>query len=334
MRDAMTMHPVQTPLSLQEITEAERALAMRIVRTPVHVLRGPEIDTALGRDTTVFAKLELFQHTGTFKARGALLNALALTAEQRQRGVTAISAGNHAIAVAFAAREVGTHAKVVMIATANPLRIELCQAFGAAIEIAPDAHAGFARVREIEAEGRTLIHPFEGRTTALGTATLGAELCAQVPDLEAVIVPIGGGGLCAGVASAVKLLAPRCEVLGVEPAGADSMHRSFAAGEPRSIERVATISDSLGAPYALPFSFELCRRNVDRLVLVSDRELRAAMRVLLRTAKLAVEPAGAAATAALLGPLRAHLRGKRVAIIVCGSNIDAQSYAQLVQPES
>jgi threonine dehydratase len=318
------------PLSMSEIGDAARVLESRIVRTPVQMLRGPELEAVLGRATTVFAKLELFQHTGTFKARGALLNALALDADARARGVTAISAGNHAIAVAFAAREVGTHAKVVMIATANRLRIELCKAFGAEVEIAPDAHAGFARVREIEAEGRVLIHPFEGRTTALGTATVGAELCEQVPDLDAVIVPIGGGGLCAGVSSAVKLMNPACRVYGVEPEGADSMHRSFAAGEPRSIDRVATIADSLGAPYALPFSFELCRRNVDRLVRVSDDQLRDAMRVLLRVGKLAVEPAGAAATAALLGPLRDELRGRRVAVIVCGSNIDAQSYATLL----
>jgi threonine dehydratase len=318
------------PLSMSEIGEAARILEPRIVRTPVQQLHGPELEALLGRTTAVFAKLEVFQHTGTFKARGALLNALALDADARARGVTAISAGNHAIAVAFAAREVGTHAKVVMIATANPLRIELCKAFGAEVELAPDAHAGFARVQEIEVTGRVLIHPFEGRTTALGTATLGAELCEQVPELEAVIVPIGGGGLCAGVSSAVRLMNPACRVYGVEPEGADSMHRSFAAGEPRSIDRVATIADSLGAPYALPFSFELCRRNVDRLVRVSDDQLRDAMRVLLRVGKLAVEPAGAAATAALLGPLRDELRGRRVAVIVCGSNIDAQSYARLL----
>jgi threonine dehydratase len=128
----------------------------------------------------------------------------------------------------------------------------------------------------------------------------------------------------------VKLLAPRCEVIGVEPFGADSMHRSFAAGEPRSIERVATIADSLGAPYALPISFEFCRSNVDELVRVSDDELRSAMRFLLRNAKLAVEPAGAASTAALLGPARERLRGKRVAAIVCGSNIDEATYAKLI----
>src|SRR6185295_15245456 len=121
----------------------------------------------------------------------------------------------------------------------------------------------------------------------------------QVEQLDAVIIPIGGGGLCAGVASAFKLVQPRCRVYGVEPVGADSMHRSFAAGEPRSIERVDTIADSLGAPYAAPITFELCRRNVDELTLVTDDELRAAMRLMLRECKLAVEPAGAAAMAAL-----------------------------------
>lgn len=319
------------PLSLPEIRAAAQTLAGRIALTPTHQLRGPQIDAALGAQTQVFLKLELFQLTGTFKARAALLNALALSPEQRRRGVTAISAGNHAVAAAFAAAAVGTTAKVVMIASANPLRVELCKSYGAEIIFAADAHSGFELVNRIEQdEGRTLIHPFEGRTTTLGTATVGLEFVEQVPGLDAVIVPIGGGGLCAGIASAVKLLAPACQVFGVEPEGADSMHRSFAAGAPRSIERVATIADSLGAPYALPMSFELCRRNVDQLVLVSDDELRSAMRFLLRNAKLGVEPAGAAATAALLGPLRESLRGRRVGLIVCGSNIDSAGFAKLI----
>jgi threonine dehydratase len=319
------------PLTLEEIHAAARQLEGRVVRTPVHRLRSTELETTLGSDTDIQLKLELFQLTGTFKARGAMLNVLRLSADAHRRGVTAISAGNHAVAVAFAAAAAGTTAKVVMISTANPLRVALCRSFGAELIFAADAHAGFQMVERIAAdEGRTLVHPFEGRTTALGTATLGLELCEQLSDLDAVVIPIGGGGLCAGVASAVKLLAPSCEVFGVEPEGADSMHRSFAAGEPRPIERVATIADSLGAPYALPFTFELCRRNVDSLVLVSDDELRAGMRFLLRNAKLAVEPAGAATTAALLGPLRERLRGRRVALIVCGSNIDEQTFARLI----
>src|SRR5262249_62189758 len=133
-------------------------------------------------------------------------------------------------------------------------------------------------------------------------------------------------GLCAGVAAAVKLARPSCAVYGVEPEGADSMRRSFAAGSPQSIEAVRTIADSLGAPYAAPYSFDLCRRYVDDLVLVSDDELRSAMLLLFASAKLAVEPAGAAATAALCGPLRERLAGRNVALIVCGANIDAETF--------
>lgn len=320
------------PLTLHEIRAARRELGERVLTTPVHEWEGPQLAELLGPDTRVFLKLELFQRTGTFKPRGALLNMLALTAEERARGVTAISAGNHAIAVAYAARALGCHAKVVMFKSANPRRLELCRQYGADIELAENAHAGFERVAEIaKTEGRALIHPFEGRRTALGTATIGLELCEQVAPLDAVIIPIGGGGLCAGIASAVKLLWPGCAVYGVEPFGADSMNRSFRAGEPRSIERVATIADSLGAPYALPITFELCRRNVDDLALVSDDELRNAMRLMMREAKLAVEPAGAAAMAALLGPLRDRLRGRRVGLIVCGANIDVATYTRLLE---
>lgn len=320
-----------TPLTLDEIRTTVGQLANRVVRTPVHRLQSSEVEAALGATTQTWLKLELFQRTGTFKARGALLNVLALSEQARKRGVTAVSAGNHAVAVAFAAATAGISAKVVMFASANPMRVQLCRSFGAEVVFAETAHAGFElAARLAEQEGRTFIHPFEGRTTALGTATVGLELCEQIPGLDAVIVPIGGGGLCAGISSAVKLLAPNCEVFGVEPEGADTMHRSFAAGEPCSIEHVSTIADSLGAPYALPISFELCRRNVDGLVRVSDAEMVAAMRWLLRNAKLAVEPAGAAATAALLGPLKERLRGKRVGLIVCGSNIDSATYARLI----
>jgi threonine dehydratase len=149
----------------------------------------------------------------------------------------------------------------------------------------------------------------------------------QAPGLDAVVVPIGGGGLCAGVATAVKLVRPETLVFGVEPEGADSMRRSFAAGTPQSIDAVRTIADSLGAPHAAPYSFELCRRNVDELVMVDDDALRRAMKLLFVSAKLAVEPAGAAATAALAGPLRERLAGKRVGLVVCGANIDPATFA-------
>ena len=285
------------------------------------------MNNILGDDTEVILKLELFQHTGTFKARGALVNLLSLSDEQLAKGVTAVSAGNHAIATAFAAQRSGASAKVVMMKGANPFRVSQCQAYGAEIIFADGVHQAFDTVKQIEEEeGRTFVHPFEGELTALGTATLGLEFACQAPQLDALIVPIGGGGLCAGVASAFKLLQPACHIYGVEPEGADSMSRSFRAGSPQTIDKVRTIADSLGAPYALPYSFALCQQNVDEIVLIDDEALRRAMGLLFSEMKLAVEPAGAAATAALAGPLRERLQGKRVGVIVCGANIDFATF--------
>lgn len=315
--------------TLADIRAVREKLGERIRETPVWRWRGDAIQPAAGANTQVFLKLELFQHGGTFKPRGALLNAMALSQDAKRRGVTAVSAGNHAIAVAYAARKVGTSAKVVMPNSANPARVALCRAFGAQVVLVDDVHAAFAEVKRIESEeGRAFIHPFEGELTVLGTATVGYELCRQVEDLDAVIVPIGGGGLIAGISCAVKQIQPRCAVFGVEPEGADSMRRSFAAGSPQAIDKVNTIADSLGAPHAAPYSFELCRRFVDGLVTISDEAMQRAMGLLFADMKLAVEPAGAAATAALCGPLRERVAGKRVGVIVCGSNIDLATFAR------
>jgi len=310
------------------VRAARARLGDRVIVTPVRLWRDPALERLVGRETRVFLKEELFQRAGSFKPRGALTVMLDLAPEALRRGVTAVSAGNHAMAVGYAAQVLGTTAKVVMPKNANPFRVAACRELGADVELVEDVHQAFERVRQIEEEeGRTFVHPFEGPLTALGTATLGLELVEQVEDLDAVIVPIGGGGLCAGVAAAVKQARPACLVFGVEPEGADTMHRSFAAGSPQAIDAVRTIADSLGAPHAAPYSFALCRRFVDELVLVDDDALRRAMRLLMTSAKLAVEPAGAAATAALVGPLRERLRGRRVAVVVCGANTDPATYA-------
>lgn len=314
--------------TLEKVRATRAKLGERVVRTPVRRLEDERLARILGAETQVFLKEELFQKTGSFKPRGALAVMLDLPQDALARGVTAVSAGNHAMAVGYAARALGSTAKVVMPKNANPFRVQGCRELGAEVELVDDVHKAFARVKQIqETEGRSFVHPFEGEKTALGTATVGLELLEDVPDLDAVIVPIGGGGLIAGIAAAVKLLRPQTLVFGVEPEGADSMHKSFAAGQPQAIEAVRTIADSLGAPHAAPYSFALCRRYVDELVKVSDDQLRAAMDLLFRSAKLAVEPAGAAATAALCGPLRESLRGKRVGLIVCGANIDPETFA-------
>lgn len=314
---------------LAEIEATARKLAPHVLETPVWRWQTGLMEGPANPAREVWLKLELFQRTGTFKARGALNHVLSLDKAQLARGVTAVSAGNHAIAVAYAARARGTSAKVVMMGHASPLRVGMCRSLGAEVVIVPTAHEGFERVQQIEAEeGRYAIPPFEAPLTVLGTATLGLEFQSQVPELELVLVPVGGGGLIAGIAAAVKQRNPRCEVIGVEPFGADSMYRSFQSGQPERIEKVDTIADSLGAPYALPYSFGVCRRFVDEIVRVDDDALCAGMFHLFRDMKLAVEPAGAAATAALLGPARERARGKRVGLVICGANIDERRFTE------
>lgn len=318
--------------SLNDIRDAREALGDLVAETPTWHWVHDELAERLGADAEIHLKLELFQRTGTFKPRGAITNMRALDSHALQRGVTAVSAGNHAIAVAYAARALGSHAKLVMPHNANPFRQQEVRRYGAELVLVDDVHQAFAEVDRIQREeGRTFIHPFEGRNTALGTATVGWELAHQAPELDAVVIPIGGGGLCAGVACAVKQAWPRCVVYGVEPEGADTMHRSFAAGEPQAIDRVRTIADSLGAPHAAPYSFGLCRQFVDELVYIDDDQIRRAMSLLFRGMKLAVEPAGAAATAALVEPLAERLAGWRVGVIVCGTNIDLTSFSRETQ---
>lgn len=324
----------QTPdisaLSLDAIRANTASLAGDIRRTPCLTLDTGLIAQALGGGLAVL-KLECFQHTGTFKARGALTVARSLDAEQRARGITAASAGNHAIAAAWAARQVGASAKVVIQSNANPFRVALARAEGAAVIMkSPGAETFEEAERLVREEGRTFIHPFEGPLTSLGTAGVGLELMEDAPDLDAVVVSIGGGGLVSGIAAAVKQINPACKVYGVEPLGAAGMHRSLVTGSPVRLDRVDTIADSLGAPMALPFGHALCTAYLDEIVLLDDDSICAGMVAFQQEAKLAVEPAAGAALAAVLGPLRSRLQGKRVGVIVCGANIDATTYLHLM----
>ncbi|WP_250472267.1 threonine/serine dehydratase [Caballeronia sp. GAFFF1] len=315
-----------TPIpTLDEIAEQHMALTPWVARTPVFERHDfPKLE-----GTPVTFKFELLQASGTFKARGAFSNILALTESERAAGVTCVSAGNHAVAVAYAAQRMGVGAKVVIIKTANPARVELCRRFGADIVFAENVAEAFDVVRRVEAEeGRVFIHPFNGYRTVLGTATLGYEWTSQAPDLDAVIVPIGGGGLAAGVSTAMRLANPALHVYGVEPEGSDAMSRSFAANHTVKMGAMHSIADSLMAPHTEQYSYELCRRHIDAVVTVSDSELRNGMRQLFSELKLAVEPACAASTAALLGPLRETLQGKRVGLLLCGTNTDADTFAK------
>lgn len=317
-----------------EAIRANRArLGDLVVTTPIRQLVDDAVAAAVGSTTKVWLKEELFQRTGSFKPRGALSVMLDLGEAALARGVTGVSAGNHAIALGYSARILGTTAKVVMPKSANAFRVQLCRELGTEVVLVDNVTEAFARVKEIEAaEGRTFVHPYEGPKTALGTASVGMEFIDQLREagesLDALIVAAGGGGLTGGVACAVKQMSADTAVYVVEPEGADTMHRSFEAGSPQSIDAVRTIADSLGAPRCEPYSFALNKRFVDEVVLVSDDQIREAMRLLFRSAKLVVEPAGAAALAALMYPLRERLEGRSVGLIICGANVDAESFAR------
>ncbi len=315
--------------TLDEIRATAERIAPFVERTPVVPWLGPSVARLLGRDARVVMKLETFQATGTFKARGAITTALRIADRGRPRGLTAASAGNHAIATAWAARRIGVPAKVVMVETANPFRVALAESEGATVIMAKNAKAAFAEVERIVAsDGFCAVHPFEGHAVACGTGTLGVEFLAQVPDLDAVIVSIGGGGLGGGAAHAIKLVNPACLVLGVEPIGADAMSRSIAAGHPVVLDTVDTIADSLAPPMALPYAFGLCRAAIDEIVTVSDDDICGGLALAQLEAKIAVEPAAGAVVAAMFGPYRRRLIGKRVGLIICGANIDGETFGR------
>ncbi|WNJ20186.1 pyridoxal-phosphate dependent enzyme [Pontibacter sp. G13] len=313
--------------TLDEIRAARTQLGDRVKTTPTTFWSSHVKNELLGDQTEVYLKLELLQYAGSFKPRGALLVMDSLDKVALAQGVTAVSAGNHAIAVGYAAKACGTTAKVVMPKTANPYRVEACRRQGTEVVLVDDVAKAFDEVERIRSEeGRFFVHPFEGPLTALGTATVGLEMCEQAPDLDVVIVPIGGGGLAAGIGSAVKQMLPNAKVIGVEPEGANSMSLSLKKGGPESIEAVNTIADSLGAPFALPYSFGLVQQTLDKVVTVTDNQMAQAMCLSFEELKLAVEPAAAAALAALLGPLHDECKGKRVGLVACGSNIDLATW--------
>jgi threonine dehydratase len=318
--------------SLSEIEEQERRLASRLYVTPVREWDTPLKRRLLGEDAQAVFKLELFQKTGSFKARGALTVMDRLSPRQKENGVVAGTGGNHGIAVAFAAQNAQVGAKIVVPRTINPFRLKAIEAYGACVIQVDDISLVLAEMRRIaEAENRAIMHPFENPLVTLGTATLGFEFLRQEPGIDVVIVPIGGGGLASGVSCAAKQINPRCKVYGVEPSGANAMTLSLREGHPVALPGgPKSIADSLSAPCTEPYSFSVCQKYLDDVVLIEEDEMRAAMRILFEDLKLAVEPAGAAATAALLGPLKDRCKGLKVGLIVCGSNIDTETFYSLL----
>ena len=251
-------------ITLSNIEAASRALKGRIVATPIVELNSERIKPYLPDGARVHLKLELFQQAGSFKSRGVLLAIDALDAAQRDAGVTAVSAGNHALAVSWGAHNAGLSAKVVMMKNADPLRVEGCKKLGAEVIQMDNVADAFEEAdRLVNEEGRTMLHPFESPFMSLGAATCGLEIAKALPELDAMLIPVGGGGLISGLATAIRKAIPDCTIIGVEPFGADSMWQSFQTGEPTKLDGVSTIADSLGAPMSMPNSLALTLESVD-----------------------------------------------------------------------
>ena len=313
-------------LTLKAIEAAATRLQGQVIRTPCLTYAGSPLPGL--NDASLIFKLELFQIGGSFKLRGAL-NAVSQLPENTP-GIAAFSAGNHAIATTLAAKAHGLPVTVVMPKSANAYRVQRCREEGAEVLFGNDITELVSMVESLQQErGYAIVHPFESWPTVEGTATVGLELMHDAPNLDAVLVPVGGGGLIAGVASAVKAINPNCRVIGIEPTGARGMASSLAAGKPLPTVPVNTIADSLGAPLHLPITFGLVQEHVDELVQVDDQAMREAMRWFFTSLKLAVEPACAATVAALMGPLQG-IKAKRIGLIACGTNIDEATYRNLL----
>ena len=309
-------------IPLSEIRAAAGRIAGILHRTPV--MAAHAIGARAGVDLQL--KCELFQKTGSFKPRGALNKVLSLSAEDRARGLVTVSAGNHAQAVAWAARRVGAPCVVVMPSAAPRSKLAAVRGYGAEVVLHDDRATLFDKLREVERErGLSFVHPFDDAVLLAGAGTVGLEIVEDVPDVDAVIVPVGGGGLLGGVTSAIKAVAPRVRVVAVELEEGPGLGPAIAAGKPVPSPRPAdTLADGMTPPFVGALPLAIAREAVDEIVTVTEAEIVDAMLLLMTRAKLYVEGSGAAATAALIAGKIRLPPGTRTVAIVSGGNVDPE----------
>jgi threonine dehydratase len=316
-------------VTLADVQAARQRILPHVHRTPV--LTSRTLDERVG--ARVFFKCEIFQRVGAFKARGAFSRLTLLTPEERSRGVVAFSSGNHAQAVALAARELGMPATIVMPQDAPALKVTATRGYGAEV-ILYDRLGGESREeiahRIVEEQGATLVPPFDDDAVIAGQGTLALELLEEVPDLDLIITPCGGGGLLSGCAVAARGLRPEIRLWGVEPEAGNDMQRSVAAGHPVTIPLPTTIADALQTTRPAERTLALVRELTEGILTVSDEEIRRAMALLAARMKLVVEPGGSIAFAALLHGKVPEAAGRRIGIVLSGGNVDSDRFGALV----
>mgnify|MGYP006107903165 FL=1 len=314
-------------LLLENIIKVYNKLSPYVLRTPL-LKAWPLISEIF--DTNIYFKMEFLQHSGTFKARGAVNNILNLSELNRSKGITAVSAGNHAIATSYVANKFKLKNKIYIYNSANKYRVNKCKEMNANIFFT-NPHSAFKDVEKTsKEEGYYFIHPFDGMYTLQGTASLGLEICNQLKNIDNIIISVGGGGLIGGVGSVIKQFYPNCNVIGVEPEGAQGLTDSLKLNDPVKNVKINTIADSLSAPLHMPYSFSICQKVIDKIVTVSDKEMINAMKFMFEKSKMLLEPACVAGIAALMGPLKDKFKNQKTLIVLCGSNIDVKSWSNLI----
>ena len=314
------------------IDRAREVLQGKIVNTPTLELNEDDFREILPYNSEVSIKLELFQQTGSFKARGVAIGLETLEEEKKAQGIVTVTGGNHGIATAWGASQYGISAKIIMPKTADPFRIDKCKNLGAEVILAENVDDAFRRLDEIEKEeNRFVLHPFNQENMIIGSATCCAEIIDQMGDIDILIIPIGGGGLIGGMAHYLDQINSSVELLGVEPVGADSFTKSLEKKSAVRINKVDTIADSLGAPMAMEFSFNIAKKRVSQVEKVTDDEIRNAMITMRDRLGFIVEPACATSLAGLQERYKKKCEGKKVGIIACGSNISFDRYNEILK---
>jgi threonine dehydratase len=315
-------------VSFRSILEARRKIRNLVTKTPTYLSNVFSQRTG----AEVYLKLECFHPGGVFKIRGAVNKICSLSPSELERGLVTASSGNHGLAVAYAAKIYGAKAVVVVPENAVKEKVEAIESYGAEIvKYGKDYDEAYSKALEIQKEaGTTFVHPFDDPFVIAGQGTVGLELLEDVPDLNAIIVPIGGGGLISGVSIATKTLNPQLRIVGVQSEGAPAVYRSWRAGKIVEVDSVNTVADGLAARKPLELTFGIIKRYVDAILLVSEEEIGEAVLALLHKAHILAEPSGAASLAALL--FKYHPKPKeKVAVIVSGANISIDYLASLLK---
>ena len=313
-------------MDLTTIKQAQQRIKSYVKRTTLE--HSETLSKYLG--TNVFVKYELFQKTGSFKVRGAFNKLLSLSAEERKRGVVAISGGNHAQAVAYASNVLDVDAVVLMPQTTPQNYLEATRSYGATVDLQPTIQDAFKKIKDYESQGRIFIHPFDDQLVMAGQGTIGLEIMEDLPGTTDIIISIGGGGFAGGVSTAVKAIKPEVRIWGVETLGADCMSQALKVGYPVELSAITSIAKTLGAPSVSPQTLSLAQEYLEEVLVVTDDEAVQQLKFILERLKVLTEPAASCTLAAALRLKDRFTKNNNLVLIFCGGNLSVTDLCKYI----